>query len=211
MDLAKMIDYTLLKPQATEKDVVELCHRAQEHKFAMVCINPTFVQMAVKLLSGTGIGVAAVVGFPFGYTYSEIKAQEIYMVKAQGAAEVDAVINIGLAKSGLWGALERDIAQVVEAAQKCGLTNKIIIEISLLTEKEQRTTAEIIKNVGADFLKTSTGFTGVAVTAADVINLKSWLGNSVKIKAAGGIRTKSFALELIQAGAERLGTSALLT
>lgn len=209
MDLAGMIDYTLLKPQATEKDIVELCHKAQQYKFATVCISPTYVQTAAKLLHGTGIGVTVAVGFPLGYTFTEVKVQEVYMAKAQGAKEIDMVINIGLVKSGNWQAVERDIARVVEAAHKCGLVVKVIIETSMLTENEQKTAVGIIKSVEADFVKTSTGFTGVGVTVEDVLNLKSWLGESVKIKASGGIRTKDFALELIQAGADRLGTSAL--
>jgi len=210
VNLAGMTDHTLLKPQATEKDIVALCHEAQQHKFATVCVNPTFVKTASKLLYGTGIGVAAVVGFPLGATFTEIKVQEVFMVKAYGGKEVDMVINIGWAKSGNWEAVERDIVQVVDAAHGCGLLIKVIIETSLLTEDEKKTVAEIVKRAGADYIKTSTGFAGGGATVLDVRNLKEWVGENVKVKASGGIRTREFALELVQAGAERLGTSSVL-
>ncbi|OLN30465.1 Deoxyribose-phosphate aldolase [Desulfosporosinus metallidurans] len=211
MNLAGMTDHTLLKPQATEKDIVALCHQAQEHKFATVCVNPTYVQMAAKILHGTGIGVAAVVGFPLGETFTEAKVMEVFMVKAHGGKEVDMVINIGWAKSGEWDAVERDIVRVVEAAHGCGLIIKVIIETCLLTESEKKTVAEIVKRSGADYIKTSTGFAGGGATVEDVRNLKAWVGENVKVKASGGIRTREFALELVEAGAERLGTSAVLS
>jgi len=210
MNLAGMTDHTLLKPQATEKDIVALCHEAQQHKLATVCVNPIYVQTAAKLLYGTGIGVAAVVGFPLGATFTEIKVQEVYMVKAHGGKEVDMVINIGWAKSGNWAAVERDIVQVVEAAHRCGLLIKVIIETSLLTEDEKKTVAELVRRSGADYIKTSTGFAGGGATVQDVRNLKEWVGENVKVKASGGIRTKELALELVAAGAERLGTSSIL-
>jgi len=210
MNIAGMTDHTLLKPQATEKEIVALCHEAQQHKFATVCVNPTYVKTAAKLLYGTGISVAAVVGFPLGATFTEVKVQEVFMVKAHGGKEVDMVINIGWAKSGNWEAVERDIVQVVEAAHSCGLLIKVIIETCLLTEDEKKTVAEIVKRSGADYIKTSTGFAGGGATVLDVRNLKEWVGKNVMVKASGGIRTREFALELIQAGAERLGTSSVL-
>lgn len=210
MNLAAITDHTLLKPQAAEKDIVALCHEAQEHKFATVCVNPMYVQTAAKLLYGTGIGVAAVIGFPLGATFTQIKVQEVFMVKAHGAREVDMVMNIGWAKSGNWDAVEKDIVQVVQAAHSCGLTIKVIIETCLLTEDEKKKAAEIVTRSGADFIKTSTGFAGGGATVEDVRNLKAWVGENVKVKASGGIRTKEFALELVLAGAERLGTSAIL-
>ena len=210
MNIAGITDHTSLKPQATEKDIVTLCHEAQQHKFATVCVNPAYVQTAAKLLHGTGVGVAAVVGFPLGATFTEAKVQEVFMVKAHGGKEVDMVINIGWAKSGNWEAVEQDIVRVVEAAHGCGLLIKVIIETCLLTDDEKKTVAEIVKRAGADFIKTSTGFAGGGATVEDVRNLKAWVGDGVKVKASGGIRTREFALELIQAGAERLGTSAIL-
>lgn len=210
MNLAGMTDHTLLKPQATEKDIVALCHEAQQHKFATVCVNPTYVKTAAKLLHGTGIGVAAVVGFPLGTTFTESKIQEVFMVKAHGGKEVDMVMNIGWVKSGNWEAAEQDIIRVVEAAHGCGLLIKVIIETCLLTQEEKKTVAEIVKRSGADYIKTSTGFAEGGATIEDVRNLKAWVGEDVKVKASGGIRTREFALELIQAGAERLGTSTVL-
>jgi len=210
MNIAGMTDHTLLKPQATEKDIVALCHEAQQHKFATVCVNPTYIQTAAKLLHGTGIGVAAVVGFPLGATFTETKVQEVLMVKAYGGKEVDMVINVGWAKSGNWAAVEQDIVRVVQAAHGCGLLIKVIIETCVLSEDEKKTVAEIVKRAGADYIKTSTGFAGGGATVEDVRNLKAWVGKDVKVKASGGIRTREFALELIQAGAERLGTSAIL-
>ena len=210
MKISGMTDHTLLKPQATEKDIVALCHEAQLHKFATVCVNPIYVQTAAKLLHGTGIGVVAVVGFPLGATFTEVKIQEVYMVKAHGGKEVDMVMNIGWAKSGHWDEVEQDVARVVEAAQGCGLLSKVIIETSLLSDDEKKKAAEIVKRSGADYIKTSTGFAGGGATVEDVRNLKEWVGENVKVKASGGVRTKEFALELVEAGAERLGTSALL-
>jgi len=210
MNLAGMTDHTLLKPQATEKDIVALCHEAQQYKFATVCVNPTYVQTAAKLLHGTGIGVAAVVGFPLGATFTEVKVQEVFMVKAHGGREVDMVINVGWAKSGNWEAVEQDIVRVVDAAHSCGLIIKVIIETSLLTEDEKKAVAKIVKLSGADYIKTSTGFVGGGATVEDVRNLKAWVGDGMKVKASGGIRTSKFALELVEAGAERLGTSSVL-
>ena len=210
MNIAGMTDHTLLKPEACEKDIVTLCHQAQQHKFATVCVNPVHVQMAAKLLHGTGICIAAVVGFPLGATFTEVKVQEVFMVKAHGGKEVDMVMNIGWAKSGNWEAVERDITRVVEAAHECDLIIKVIIETSLLTEDEKKSAAEIVKRSGADFIKTSTGFAGGGATVEDVRNLKKWVGENVKVKASGGIRTKEFAQELVEAGAERLGTSSVL-
>lgn len=210
MKVAGMTDHTLLKPQATEKEIVGLCHEAQQHKFAAVCVNPMYVQTAAKLLHGTGISVAAVVGFPLGATFTEIKVQEVFMVKAHGGKEVDMVLNIGWAKSGNWEAVEQEVVRVVEAAHGCGLLIKVIIETSLLTEEEKKMVAEIVKCAGADYIKTSTGFAGGGATVEDVRNLKAWVGEDVKVKASGGIRTREFALALIEAGAERLGTSAIL-
>lgn len=209
-NLAGITDHTLLKPQASEKDIVALCHEAQQHKFAAVCVNPSYVQMAAKLLHGTGICVAAVVGFPLGATFTEVKVQEVFMVKAHGGKEVDMVINVGLVKSGKWDAVEQDITSVVKAAHDCGLIIKVIIETGLLTEAEKKSAAEIVKRSGADFIKTSTGFAGGGATVEDVRNLKKWVGENVKVKASGGIRSKEFALELVEAGADRLGTSSVL-
>lgn len=210
MNLAGMIDHTLLKPDATEKDIVQLCHEAKQYQFATVCVNGSYARTAAKLLHGTGVGVAVVVGFPLGATLTEIKVQEVFAAKAHGAREIDMVMNIGWAKSGDWGAVEKDIVRVVEAAHCCGVTVKVIIETCLLNEGEKQKAAEIVKRSGAEFIKTSTGFSSGGATAEDVRNLKAWVGEGVKVKASGGIRTREFALQLIEAGAERIGASASL-
>lgn len=208
MNLAGMIDHTMLKPDATEKDIVQLCHEAKQHQFATVCVNGSYARTAAKLLHGTGVGVAVVVGFPLGATLTEIKVQEVFAAKAHGAREIDMVMNIGWAKSGDWEAVEKDIIRVVEAAHCCGVTVKVIIETCLLTEAEKQKAAEIVKRSGAEFIKTSTGFSSGGTTVEDVRNLKAWVGEGVKVKASGGIRSREFALQLVEAGAERIGASA---
>lgn len=210
MNLAGMIDHTLLKPDAAEKDIVQLCHEAKQYRFATVCVNGSYARTAAKLLHGTSVGVAVVVGFPLGATLTEIKVQEVFAAKAHGAREIDMVMNIGWAKSGDWEAVEKDIVRVVEAAHCCGVTVKVIIETCLLNEEEKQKAAEIVKRSGAEFIKTSTGFSSGGATVEDVRNLKAWVGEGVKVKASGGIRTREFALQLIEAGAERIGASASL-
>jgi len=206
MDIASKIDHTLLKPDATEKDIVRLCHEAAHYGFASVCVNPTYLCTAARLLHGTNVAPSTVIGFPLGAVLTESKIQEILAAKAHGAREVDAVMNVGRAKSGDWNTVERDIELMVQTAQGCGLKIKIIIEAGLLTREEKQKSAEIVKRAGADFIKTSTGFYGGATTE-DVQDLALWVGPSVKVKAAGGIRDKEFAIELLKAGAQRIGTS----
>ncbi|HHV65750.1 MAG TPA: deoxyribose-phosphate aldolase [Peptococcaceae bacterium] len=206
MDIAGKIDYTLLKPDATEKDIVRLCHEAVKYGFAAVCVNPTYLCTAARLLHGTNVAPTTVVGFPLGAVLTESKVQEILAAKAHGAREVDLVMNIGRAKSGDWHVVRRDVELSVQTAQSCGLKIKVIIETALLNPEEKKKAAQIVKEAGADFIKTSTGFFGGA-KVEDVEALKEWVSPTVKVKAAGGIRTKEFALELLQAGAERLGTS----
>jgi deoxyribose-phosphate aldolase len=208
MNLAGMIDHTLLRADATEKDIVKLCHEAKQYQFATVCVNPVNICTAAKLLHGTSVGVATVIGFPLGAMMTEIKVQEVFAAAAHGAREVDMVMNIGLAKSGSWEAVEKDISRVVEASHYCGVTVKVIIETALLSEEEKRQAAEIVKRSGAEYIKTSTGFAGGGATLEDVRSLKAWVGDGVKVKASGGIRTRELALQLIEAGADRLGTSA---
>jgi len=206
MDIAGKIDHTLLKPEATEKDIVNLCHEAVKYGFASVCVNPIYICTAARLLHGTNIAPTTVVGFPSGAVLTETKIQEILAAKAHGAREADVVMNVGRAKSGDWKIVERDIEIMVQTAQSCGLRIKVIIETGLLNQDEKKRAAEIVKNAGADYIKTSTGYFGGA-TVEDVRNLKQWAGPQVKVKASGGIKTKEFALELIEAGADRIGTS----
>lgn len=206
MDIAGKVDHTLLKPDATEKDIVNLCHEAVQYGFASVCVNPIYICTAARLLHGTAVVPTTVVGFPLGATITESKVQEILAAKAHGAREVDVVMNIGRAKSGDWKLVERDIELMVQTAQSCGLKSKVIIETGLLSLEEKKKAAEIVRESGADYIKTSTGFFGGA-TVEDVKNLKEWVGPNVKVKASGGIKTKELAIALIQAGADRLGTS----
>ncbi len=206
MDLAARIDHTLLKPEATERDIVKLCHEAVKHGFASVCVNPTYLGTAARLLHGTNILPTTVVGFPLGGAITEIKLQEILVAKAHGAREVDVVMNIGRAKSADWTTVRRDIEAMVQTAQGCGLKIKVIIEASLLNEREKQKAADIIRESGADYIKTSTGFFGGA-TVEDIKKLKQWSGPELKVKASGGIKTREFVLELISAGADRIGTS----
>ncbi|NLP43599.1 MAG: deoxyribose-phosphate aldolase [Peptococcaceae bacterium] len=208
-NIASKIDHTLLKPDATEKEIVNLCHEAVKYGFAAVCLNPTYVCTAARLLHGTNIAIATVVGFPLGAVLTETKIQEILAAKAHGAREVDAVINVSRLKSGDWKTVERDLNLMAQTAHGCGMKIKIIIEAGLLTLKEKKKAAEIVKASGADFIKTSTGYFGGA-TIEDVKMLKEWSGPEVKVKASGGIKTKEFALELLKAGADRLGTSSAL-
>lgn len=206
MNLGGKIDHTMLKPDASEKDIVNLCHEAVKYHFVGVCVNPTYICTAARLLHGTNIIPVTVVGFPLGAVLTETKVQEILVAKAFGAREVDVVMNIGLAKSQEWNAVSSDIKRTVEAAHACGLGIKIIIETGLLNNDEKKKAAEIVRDSGADFIKTSTGFFGGA-TVEDVKNLREWAGPLIKIKASGGIKTRESALELLAAGADRLGTS----
>jgi len=206
VDIAGKVDHTLLKPDATEKDIVNLCHEAVKYGFASVCVNPIYICTAARMLHGKNVAPTTVVGFPLGAVMTESKVQEILAARAHGAREVDMVMNTGKVKSGEWKTVERDIESAVRTAQGCGLKIKIIIETGLLSQAEKKRAAETVKYCGADFIKTSTGYFGGA-TVQDVKDLKEWVGPQVKVKASGGIRTREFALELIEAGAERLGTS----
>lgn len=203
-ELAKMIDHTLLKPQATEEDVKRLVDEAKQMGFYAVCVNPWYVSLASKLLRGSDIKVAGVVGFPLGATFAEVKEKEAGYIAEMGANEADMVMNIGALRSGRYSDVVREIRSVV----KFNFEHvKVIIEISLLSEEEVKTACDAIIDGGADFVKTSTGFFQRATTAGDVAMLKRIVGNKLRIKAAGGIRSYDQALEIIRAGASRIGTS----
>jgi len=208
INLAKLIDHTLLKPDATEQQIVELCREARTYGFAAVCVNPVHVYSAARLLYGAGISVATVIGFPLGATFTHIKVQEVLAAKAYGAREVDIVANIGWIKAHAWDKVKSDLLSVVETAHSCDLIAKVIIETGLLSEAEKEQAAHLVAEVGADYIKTSTGFAPGGATVEDVRKLRAWLPEAVKIKASGGIRTREFALELVRAGASRIGTSA---
>jgi len=205
MELAKYIDHTILKPEATAQDVERLCGEAKTHQFAAVCVNPCYVELAATLLRGTGVKVATVVGFPLGANLSLVKAFETKLAVQQGADEVDMVINIGAAKLGKWDAVLTDIKEVVAGAD--GRTVKVIVETSLLTAAEKAKVCQVVLDSGAHYIKTSTGFSTGGATVADIALFKSIVGERIGIKASGGVRTRQDAEAMIAAGATRLGTS----
>jgi len=205
LKLNTYIDHTLLKPDATPHDIRCLCREAAEYKFAAVCINPCYVDLAVSLLAGTGVKVATVIGFPLGANLSIVKAFEAKQAVLHGADELDMVINIGAAKLGLWEAVRYDIQQVIAEGQ--GRIVKVIVETGLLTEEEKERVCHIVLESGAQFIKTSTGFAAGGATIADIRLFKSIIGDRIGIKASGGIRTSEEAAAMIAAGATRIGTS----
>lgn len=205
-DIAAMIDHTLLKPFATREQIEKLCREAAQHHFASVCVNPCHVPQAAGLLQGTGVKVCTVVGFPLGANASETKAFETRKAIADGAQEVDMVINIGAAKAGDMRAVEEDIRTVVMAAS--GTLVKVILETCFLTDAEKAAACQAAARAGADFVKTSTGFGLGGATETDVALMKASIPETMRVKASGGIRSYEEALAMIAAGASRLGTSA---
>lgn len=206
--LARMIDHTLLRPDATLAQVVQLCEEARTHGFASVCVNPIWVRLCAELLQGADSIVCAVVGFPLGASLPEIKVQEAEQAVRDGACEVDMVMNIGALKSRDFELLARDIVAVVQACHCHGAGVKVIIETALLTDEEKTLACQIAKWAGADFVKTSTGFGPGGATAGDVALMRQVVGPEMGVKAAGGIRTLETAREMIAAGATRIGASA---
>ncbi len=205
-DIAAMIDHTLLKPFATREQIEKLCREAAQYHFASVCVNPCHVPLAAGLLNGTGVKVCTVVGFPLGANASETKAFETRKAIADGAQEVDMVINIGAAKAGDMRAVEEDIRAVVKAAD--GTLVKVILETCFLTDAEKAAACQAAVRAGADFVKTSTGFGTGGATEGDVALMKASIPETMRVKASGGIRSYEEALAMIAAGASRLGTSA---
>ena len=206
-DIARRIDHTLLKPEASREQIEALCHEAREHGFATVCINPAWVPLCVGLLHGSESAVCTVVGFPLGATLPEVKAYEATRVVAQGACEVDMVINVGALKSGDYRLAERDIAGVVAACRGGGALVKVIIEAALLTDDEKVKACVLARAAGADFVKTSTGFGPGGATAADVALMRRVVGPEMGVKAAGGVRDLKSAQAMLEAGADRIGAS----
>ncbi len=205
MNIAKYIDHTILKPIAQRKDIEKLCNEAKEYSFASVCVNPCWVAYASELLKGSSVKVCTVIGFPLGANDSVVKAFEAKHAIEQGASEVDMVINIGALKAGEYDLVKKDIQAVREAS--AGKILKVIIETSYLTDEEKQRVCKICAEVGADFVKTSTGFSDGGATTQDVALMAASAGSKVKVKASGGIRTREDALKMIEAGASRLGTS----
>jgi deoxyribose-phosphate aldolase len=208
MNLAKMIDHTLLKPDATQQEIAQLCFEARKYGFASVCVNPTWVSLCAELLKGSAVKVCTVIGFPLGATASEVKAFETENAIRQGATEIDMVINVGALKARDLELVARDIRGVVNAAHARGIIVKIIIETVLLTDEEKTIACLISKEAGADFVKTSTGFAGGGATVKDVALMRKTVGPQMGVKASGGVRTYEDAESMIKAGATRIGASA---
>jgi deoxyribose-phosphate aldolase len=204
--IAAMIDHTLLKADGTQKDIIKLCHEAKQYKFATVCVNPYWVSLAVHELKGSEVGVTTVIGFPLGSSSTVIKVAEAKDAIANGATEIDMVLNVGALKSGEIVTVENDIREVALAC-KGKVIMKVIIETCYLTDEEKQIAAELSKSSGADFVKTSTGFGPNGATIEDIQLIRKVIGDEMGIKASGGVRDLAFALQLIEAGATRLGTS----
>ncbi len=207
-DLSRYIDHTLLKPDASETQIRQLCREAAEFHFATVCVNPTWVRLCAQLLKGTGVGVCTVAGFPLGATPADVKAYEARREVFDGAQEVDMVINVGLLKSGHDDLVLDDICRVAQAVHDGCALLKVIIETALLTDEEKVKACTLAKQAGADFVKTSTGFGPGGATAQDVALMRRVVGKDIGVKAAGGIRDLAAAQQMIAAGATRVGASA---
>lgn len=206
--LASIMDHTLLKAVATPQQIEELCHTAIALNTASVCVNPCYVVLAAKLLKDSPVKVCTVIGFPLGANTTAVKVFETKDAIANGAQEVDMVINLGALKSGNWDLVEADIRSVVEAAN--GVLTKVIIECCYLTEEEKKLACAACSRAGADYVKTSTGFGTGGATVADVALMKAAIPENMKVKAAGGMHSWKEAEAMVEAGASRLGTSATL-
>lgn len=206
-DWASLIDHTLLKPEATEDDIRKLCEEAARYHFASVCVNPTWVRASACHLHGTGVPVCTVIGFPLGATLPDVKAYEARRAIFDGAREVDMVINIGALKSNDDCAVEHDIRSVVEVAHEYEVTCKVIIETALLTDEEKVRASLAAKRAGADFVKTSTGFSKGGATVADVALMRQTVGSALGVKASGGVKGLDDARQMVEAGATRIGAS----
>ncbi|GAX91547.1 2-deoxyribose-5-phosphate aldolase [Effusibacillus lacus] len=205
--MASSIDHTLLKPEATPEQIRKICGEAKQHGFASVCVNPVFVPLAAAELRESDVKVCTVIGFPLGAATSETKAFETENAVANGATEVDMVIPIGLLKAGEYRAVLEDIKQVVHACKGRALV-KVIIETSLLTDEEKIAACIISRHAGADYVKTSTGFSTGGATREDIELMRLTVGPKMGVKASGGVRTREDALAMLQAGATRIGASA---
>ncbi|MGE5701099.1 MAG: deoxyribose-phosphate aldolase [Clostridia bacterium] len=206
MKLNKFIDHTLLKPEATADMIDKLCAEAKQYDFASVCVNPTWVKRCAELLNGTDVKVCTVVGFPLGATTAEAKAAETRDAVANGATEIDMVLNVGALKSNLLDLVKADVAAVVAAAG--GNLVKVILETGLLTDEEKVTACKLSVEAGADYVKTSTGFGPGGATVEDIALMRKTVGADIGVKASGGVRDRATSLAMIEAGATRIGASA---
>jgi deoxyribose-phosphate aldolase len=206
--LAAAIDHTLLKPEATRQQVVSLCEEAARYHFACAMVNPAWVPLAYASLAGSGVPVGVVVGFPLGANTTATKREEAMEMVKLGAHDIDMVIHIGMLRSGMHAQVEQDIRSVAEVVHDAGAILKVILETCLLTVEEKLRASEIAIHAGADFLKTSTGFSTHGATVEDVALLRGVAGTRCGVKASGGIRTLEDARKMLAAGANRLGASA---
>ncbi|MEA3341579.1 MAG: deoxyribose-phosphate aldolase [Chloroflexota bacterium] len=203
-----MIDHTLLKPDATQDQIAQLCYEARKYNFASVCVNPTNVKLCAQLLAGSDVLVCTVVGFPLGATPTEVKVFEAQQAIHDGATEVDMVINVGALKSRDYELVERDIASIARGCHAGNSILKVIIEAALLSDEEKVIACQLAKVAGANFVKTSTGFGPGGATLEDVALMRRVVGPTMGVKAAGGIHTYEEAQQMIAAGASRIGASA---
>ncbi|GAB3637102.1 deoxyribose-phosphate aldolase [Hymenobacter arcticus] len=206
-NLAATLDHTLLRPDCTEAQIIQLCQEARTHGFASACVPPGYVPLAARELSGSGVAVCTVIGFPLGYNNPRVKFKEAEIALAEGATELDVVLNISALKSGQYDAVRAELEDLADLADVHDALLKVIIETALLTEEEMETAARLCAEAGAHFVKTSTGFASRGASVADVELLRRVLPAGIRIKASGGIRTRAQALALLAAGADRLGTS----
>ncbi|MDW8801996.1 deoxyribose-phosphate aldolase [Clostridium sp. A1-XYC3] len=207
MEIQKYIDHTILKPEATEEEVTKLCKEAKEYKFASVCVNPYYTALVKENLKGTGVKTCVVIGFPLGANTKEVKAFETENAIGNGAEEVDMVINIGALKDKKYSVVEEDIKAVVDKAKGKALV-KVIIETCLLSREEIIKACELSVKAGADFVKTSTGFSSDGAKVENVALMRKTVGSGVGVKASGGIRDFKTAMAMVEAGANRIGASA---
>lgn len=207
MNIAKYIDHTLLKPEATETNIAQICLEAKKHNFASVCVNPFNVKQVSESLQGTNVKVCAVIGFPLGATTTQVKVSEAIDTVIDGATEIDMVMNIGAFKAQKYDKVLQDMREVVQAVRNRQVTVKVIIECCLLTDEEKRKATKLVIESGAHYVKTSTGFSTGGATIEDVKLLKESAGDKIKVKASGGIRDYETAKKMIEAGASRIGAS----
>lgn len=205
--LASMIDHTVLKPEATRGEVEKLCREAVEYGFASVCINPYYVKMAAGLVSGSSVKVCTVIGFPLGANTTEVKTFEAVKAVEEGATEVDMVINVGALKDKDYEVVYNDIKSIVDSVKGKAIV-KVILETCLLTDEEKIKACELCKEAGADFVKTSTGFSKGGATTQDIELMRKAVGPDMGVKASGGVRTYEDAAAMVEAGASRIGASA---
>jgi deoxyribose-phosphate aldolase len=206
--LASFIDHTLLRPEATDDEVIKICKEAMDYSFASVCINPSFVMLCTEILKGSAVKVCTVIGFPLGANTAEVKCYEAEQAMKNGAMEIDMVINIGKLKLKDYQYVYKDINQVIQIAKTNKGISKVIIETALLNDEEKVRACIIAKDAGADFVKTSTGFSKSGAAASDIALMRFVVGSAMGVKASGGIRTFEDAQRMIENGANRLGTSA---